>query len=57
MTRLFDARSKGQPWPLPYREVKRIGRPLSGLMARSGISIAKQSGVGRVKNICQWVGG
>ena len=22
----FDARSKGQPWPLPYREVKRIER-------------------------------
>jgi hypothetical protein len=22
----FDARSKGPPWPLPYREVKRIGK-------------------------------
>jgi hypothetical protein len=22
----FDARSKGQPWPLPYREVKKIGK-------------------------------
>jgi hypothetical protein len=25
-------------------------------MARHGKSLAKQAGVGRVKNICQWVG-
>ena len=37
------ARSKGQPWPLPYREVKRIGRLSPGLMAHHGKSIAKQS--------------
>ena len=39
----FDARSKGQPWPLPYREMKRIRRPSPGLMARPVKSIAKQS--------------
>ena len=37
------ARSKGQPWPLPSREVKRTGGPSPGLMARPGKSIAKQS--------------
>jgi hypothetical protein len=30
----FDARSKGQPWPLSSREVMRIGRPSPGLMTR-----------------------
>ena len=29
----FDARSKGQPWPLPYREVERIGRACLGTAA------------------------
>jgi hypothetical protein len=38
----FDARSKGQPWPLSYRE---MGKELEGpgLMARPGKSIAMQS--------------
>ena len=30
----FDARSKGQPRPLPLRKVERIGRPSLGLLAR-----------------------
>ena len=42
----FDARSKGQPWPLPYREVKRIGRPSLGLLARLGVPVG-----GRVKKL------
>ena len=32
-----DARSKGQPWPLLLREVRRIGRPSPGLMARPDV--------------------
>jgi len=35
----FDARSQGQPWPLPYREIKRIRRPSPGLMARLGVPV------------------
>ena len=54
--RVFDARSKGQPWPLPYREMKRIGRPSLGLMTRPGRSIAKQS-EGRAGEKCLPVGG
>ena len=54
----FDARSKGQPWPLPLGQVGKFGRPSHGLMARLGKSIAKQSeGIGRVKCVCPWVGG
>ena len=42
----FDARSKGQPWPLPSREVKRIGGPSLGLMARLGVTAG-----GRVRKL------
>jgi hypothetical protein len=52
---VFDARSKGQPWPLPSREVKRIGGPSLGLMARPGRSIANQS-EGRAGEKCLPVG-
>ena len=34
----FDARSKGQPWPLPSREVKKVGETSLGLLARLGVS-------------------
>ena len=34
-----DARSKGQPWPLPKMEVWQTGRPSSGLMARLGVPV------------------
>jgi hypothetical protein len=26
----FDARSRGQPWPLPWRQVVEIGQPSMG---------------------------
>jgi hypothetical protein len=42
----FDARSKGQPWPLLQREVSRIGRPSLGLMARLGVPVG-----GRVRKL------
>jgi hypothetical protein len=35
----FDARSKGQPWPLPHSEVEGIGRPSLGLMARLDVPV------------------
>ena len=35
----FDARSKGQPWPLPQIEVWQIDRPSPGLMARLGVPL------------------
>ena len=43
----FDARCKGQPLPLPSREVKRIGGPSPGLMARLGVPVG-----GRVRKLC-----
>ena len=52
-----DARSKGQPRPLPPRNAYESGRPSLGLMARSGKSIAKQSEGRAGENVCQWVGG
>ena len=42
----LDARSKGQPWPLPYIEVYRIGRPSLGLLAHLGVPVG-----GRVRKL------
>jgi hypothetical protein len=53
-----DARSEGPSGCSPEGEVGKTRRPSPGQMARHGKSIAKQSeGIGRVNNICQWVGG
>ena len=35
----FDARSKGQPWPLPYGEVERVGWPSLGWMGDKGRAV------------------
>jgi len=35
----FDARSKGQPWPLPLGQVGKFVRPSHGLMARLGVPV------------------
>ena len=43
----FDARSKGQSWPLPWIEVWRTGRPSLGLRARLGVPVG-----GRVRKPC-----
>ena len=45
----FDARSKGQPWPLPLGQVRKFGRPSYGLMARLGVPVG-----GRVRKSRAW---
>ena len=39
----LDARSKGQPWPLPYCEVERVGWPSLGWTGEKGRAVEGSS--------------